>query len=446
MRSVAVNRRTAVASCNAAGKSWLSSRIACWFLHTHIPSIVITTAPTERQVKSIIWGEMASAAAEAEANGTPLFPNLRNTSWQIGPMHYAIGFNPPNSDPASLFQGLHSENVLVIVDEGAAINDLVWEGIFSVLRGDNTRLLVIGNPTNLEGQFYRFFEDDRVSTFHISAFDTPNLVANGIRSADDLPDGNIAESQEVVIPGLVTLQDVLDARVDWGVDSFEWQARIGGQFPRNLRDSLIMPSWVTRAAASEVLPNGPVEVGVDVARYGADETVFVARSGDCAFAIANYARGDTMKTTGRLVDFSRTVGADVIKIEDQGVGVGVYDRLREMQQAGQFPKACRIVAITPTERAADPRRYADRTTEYWAQLADLLKDGVVGGPVFKHRKVHNQLISRPYRYDSAGVMKLMPKDEMRRQKRKSPDYADAIVFAFADVAAGYRVRRMRNPW
>ena len=80
-----------------------------------------------------------------------------------------------------------------------------------------------------------------------------------------------------MIPGLITEQDIEDAREDWGEGSFLWQSRILGIFPDKVEDTLISLSWVEAAANQDFEPEGPVEVACDVARYGSDSTVFGAR-------------------------------------------------------------------------------------------------------------------------------------------------------------------------
>jgi superfamily II DNA or RNA helicase len=55
------HRYVAVASCHGAGKSHIAARIALAFLHTRPRSIVLTTAPTARQVQHVLWREINSA-------------------------------------------------------------------------------------------------------------------------------------------------------------------------------------------------------------------------------------------------------------------------------------------------------------------------------------------------------------------------------------------------
>src|SRR5437588_12447957 len=55
-----------VPSCHASGKTWDAAQIALWFLYSHANSIVVTTAPTGRQVRKVMWGEIRRAFANAK--------------------------------------------------------------------------------------------------------------------------------------------------------------------------------------------------------------------------------------------------------------------------------------------------------------------------------------------------------------------------------------------
>jgi hypothetical protein len=59
--AVETKRAVAVRSCHAAGKSAITARIVPAFLHTRDPSIVVTTAPTNRQVQHILWRYIITA-------------------------------------------------------------------------------------------------------------------------------------------------------------------------------------------------------------------------------------------------------------------------------------------------------------------------------------------------------------------------------------------------
>src|ERR671913_250108 len=59
LESVRDNPITMVPSCNAAGKTEIAAACIVWWLMTR-ESKVVTTAPTWRQVKSVLWNRVHS--------------------------------------------------------------------------------------------------------------------------------------------------------------------------------------------------------------------------------------------------------------------------------------------------------------------------------------------------------------------------------------------------
>ena len=58
MKSVHDNPKTVVPSGFGVGKTWVAARTVLWFLFSHSNSLVITTAPTWRQVENVLWAEI----------------------------------------------------------------------------------------------------------------------------------------------------------------------------------------------------------------------------------------------------------------------------------------------------------------------------------------------------------------------------------------------------
>src|SRR3954452_5124114 len=136
-----------VPSCHASGKSYVAAQIALWFLYAHPNSIVVTTAPTGRQVRKVLWGEIRRAFGAAVI---PLGGELLQTELKSDPKWYAFGFS---TDQATNFSGIHADWVLVICDEATGIAADIWEGITGVIANANTRLLAIANPTDASSEF-----------------------------------------------------------------------------------------------------------------------------------------------------------------------------------------------------------------------------------------------------------------------------------------------------
>ena len=182
LRSVRDNMRTAVRSCHGIGKTFTAAMCILWFLYTRPKAIVLSTAPTWRQVEKLIWKEIRSAYRESVV---PLGGNLLPKTPELHLIHdewYAAGLSTNEPDR---FQGFHEEHILVIVDEAAGVNLEIYEAIEGILTSSGARLLLIGNPTAIGTPFYdAFTKNIGYKTFHVSAFDTPNFTAYGITPED----------------------------------------------------------------------------------------------------------------------------------------------------------------------------------------------------------------------------------------------------------------------
>lgn len=229
IRSVFQNRRTAVRACHASGKSWVAGRIVPAFLYTRVPSKVITTAPTDRQVRHILWSEIGAAHQRA---GKLLGGELLTQELRIDKDWWAYGFSAPEFDP-DRFQGFHSPHVLVVVDEASGIADLIMEQIDSLCAGGDAHLLLIGNPVNPNSAFKRECDSESTSVITIDAFDTPNLSAFGITEADIASGEWVAKvgDRPLPFPELITPAWVAEVYDKWGPKSPRYKARVRGLFP-----------------------------------------------------------------------------------------------------------------------------------------------------------------------------------------------------------------------
>jgi hypothetical protein len=229
MESVRDNRVTAVPSCHSSGKSWTAGRISLWFGSSFIGSKVITTAPTERQVKGVLWGEIHRAA---KSSRYPIGGDATAMMLKFDADHWIWGFTAPDWDE-SRFQGFHAPHILVVVDEASGISKALMDQIDSLLAGGHARKLLIGNPVISGCSFERDCNSSKVNTIPISAWDTPNFLTFGITEAD-MVSGEWERKiggQEMPHPELITPDWVAERLELWGVDSNAWQSRILGEFP-----------------------------------------------------------------------------------------------------------------------------------------------------------------------------------------------------------------------
>lgn len=248
--------RVTVRSAHGVGKSWVAACAVLWFLYTRDPVTVLTTAPTQRQVREILWREIRRLHAQANrpagarwpftpriggrgADGQPVLPGkCTANALRVSESAFALGLT---TDEADRFQGFHAPHLLVVVDEASGVPEPIFDAIDGVLTSGETRLLLIGNPTNVAGRFYDSHSRPAWARFAISALESPNVV--GV----DLDDEKQVRAAPARYPGLVTARWVADRRADWGEDSPLYQSRVLAEFPTSSEDSLIPLAWIHQA-------------------------------------------------------------------------------------------------------------------------------------------------------------------------------------------------------
>ena len=406
----------------------VASVAAVHHLLSYQPSKVITTAPTQRQVKDLLWSEIRSrySGMVRTLGGDPGLGSPTLTDWQIEPDWFATGFatSPDKaSENASRLHGYHSPHLLVILDEAGGIAREVWSAIDGLLTSGNAKVLAIGNPA-AGSEFERVCRSPDWRVLRISAFDCPNLRGDGPQQ-----------------PWGVTRQWVDEMRRRWGEGSSVFQTKVLGLFPESSVDTLLSIAEVEQALAR--MPGGEfpkdivVSIGVDVARFGSDETVIYVVRGNAVLATESWAGQDTMKTAGRVIALALehglwTTHGHRIAVDDTGVGGGVVDRLRELKwgvQAVNF-------GSSPTS-SSNEVRFLNRRTELWWNLREWIrKDAALGSlSADVQDALRADLCAPKYEQRSDGRIALEPKDRVRSRVGRSPDHGDALALALAPVTA-----------
>lgn len=417
LESVRDNKVTAVKSCHAAGKSFVAAAAALWYLNNHQRSIVITTAPTDRQVTGILWKEIRTAHTRAKVKlpGTCQTQDLKlDEDW------FAMGFTAPER-AGDKFQGFHSEYILVIVDEASGVSEEIYQAIDGILTSDQSRLLLIGNPINPSGRFFNEFASFGATKITISAYDTPNFTRFGIIE-QDIINGTWEAKVTGALPApyLVTPGWVADNVKRWGIESPLYLSKVLAQFPSAGTDTLIPLHRIEAAVERNLEAGEPVQLGVDVARFGSDETVIMLRQGPKARIYKVLPMSDTMATAGEVIFALRETGAPLAKIDSVGVGAGVFDRMKEQD----IP----VVEMQSGASAQDKERYANARAEWWWALRSRFESGDIDIP--NDEMLVAQLSGIRYKINSRGQILIESKDEMKRRGVSSPDRADALMLVF----------------
>jgi hypothetical protein len=437
--SVWQHPRTAVRSGNGVGKTAVSfGAIGPAFLMAHKNSVVVTTAPTWRQVKQLGWREWRRSwgvmrkhlSGFSQLQEVPI-PACLTTNVELSNQWHAFGLS---SREPEAFSGVHARNVLFICDEASGIDEKIYEAGEGFLTSSGSRVLLIGNPTQPAGLFYRAFTSERAewSTHHISAFMTPNFATEG-------PDRAWREAHPVAAEALVDEAWVEDKRKRWGEESPLYQVRVLGNFAEQADDTIISLVSVENAQQRDAEDEGEilerasvVTLSCDVARFGSDETVIMRKRGTrCELAEVYHGR-DIMTTAGKLLRYVRdslllpAVLRVRVIVDDDGVGGGVVDRLTETLDT-ELPTGSRervdLVPFRGGEQAIEPDRFTNKRTEalfrakWRLDALDIPRDDSLAA----------DLVATKYRMTSSGQLQAERKDEVKKRLGRSPDRGDALV-------------------
>src|SRR5580658_9898054 len=171
LQSIRTSRRTAVKACHGVGKTFTLALAALWWLARYPEGIVLTTSPTQRQVRTQLWSEIHRLV-----DGAPIpYPKLKSTELKFrDDNNFAIGFSTNQSEN---FQGYHGKFVLIIADEAPGIESGIFDAIAGTMAGGNVHIVMAGNPTVPSGAFFDAFTKERGlwNCITIDAFDSPNL-------------------------------------------------------------------------------------------------------------------------------------------------------------------------------------------------------------------------------------------------------------------------------
>lgn len=402
-------RRVSVGTGHGVGKTFSCSLVTCWAVAClDPPPVVITSAPTFRQVRDQLWSE--ARAMWNECRWTRSMAEMKTVRVDVGERHYAYGFS---TDSPSRFQGIHAAQLLFVIDEANGFPEEIWQGIDSCMTGRRSTLVCVGNCVIPFGKFYKSFSEPSVLTMRISAREHPN-----VRSGREL------------VPGAVTREWVEDFEREYASMPEVVRARIDAVFPDSAEWTLVSRSLLGEARAVEARTTSPSAYGLDVARYGSAKTVLTLQRGQLMARQRSWHGMSTVQTTELVEQEYRADPANVIVVDDVAVGGGVTDLL--------LARGLPAVPFTGGEAARRRDKYVNRVSEAWCDVRDamhlrLLSLGAAGSVL------EQQLCTRNYEVRMDRRVRIEPKDKYtRRTSLSSPDHADSFVMAASWVLDAWR--------
>lgn len=416
---LAHNPKVSIKSGQGVGKTGLEAAVFLWFITCFPYPRIVATAPTKQQLHDVLWSEISKWMSKS-----PLLSQIlkwtKTYVYMVGNEKRWFGVARTATKPENM-QGFHEDNMLFIVDEASGVADPIMEAILGTLSGENNKLLMCGNPTKTTGTFYDSHTRDRAL-----------YKCHTVSSADS------KRTNKENIESLIK---------KYGWDSNVVRVRVRGEFPNQEDDVFIALSIIEQCGSrlfelddGKLLPY--IIFGVDVARFGDDETIIYRNARGKLKIVAKRRGQDLMRTVGDIVrqykkaikEFPDYHGRIYVNIDDTGLGGGVTDRLREVKREDKLNRLY-VVPINAAEKIETDTKagkdaaehYNNLTTHMWAVLKDLMENQEI--EIEEDSETFAQLSSRKYFLASNGKLELESKKEMKKRGLDSPDRGDAAALS-----------------
>lgn len=418
-------QRHAISSGHGIGKSMFSSLIMLYIMSTRPHCKGVVTANTADQLASKTWSELGKWKKKC-ITGHWFEHTTGKGAMRLYHKDFAetwrIDAQTSREENSESFAGLHaaSSSPFYLFDEASAIPNKIWEVAEGGLTDGEPFWFVFGNPTRNSGKFFECFNRFR------HRWNTRQI-----------------DSRTVQVTNKAQIQEWVD---DFGEDSDFVRVRVRGVFPRAASTQFIPYGLVDDAKArtpdTTLMRNRTAVVGVDVARFGDDQSIIFTRIGRDAksFAPQKFRQLDTMELSSRVVEHVKMLRASglnvVVFVDGGGVGGGVIDRMRMLGYD--------VIEVQFGAKADDPKKYANKRAEIWGRM----KDWLVGGCIQDDEGLLTDLTSVEYSFRADDSIILESKESMKKRGLASPDCADALAITFAqpvsEFAGGDEVPQQRN--
>lgn len=403
-------RRISIRAGHGVGKSTACSWAAIWFMLTRFPQKTVMTAPTAAQLFDALFAEIRHWINRLPPALREALEVFSDRIVQKGtPESSFISARTSSAERPEALAGIHSEHVLLIIDEASAVPEAVFESAAGSMSGHAATTILIGNPTRNTGLFFRTHHSlsSDWKTMHVSCLDNP----------------------------LVSVDFVEQIKATYGENSNAFRVRVLGEFALRDDDVLIPAELVDAAMQRDVVLSNsePLVYGVDVARFGDDRTVICKRQGNVVLGFKHWSGEDLMSTAGKIFHEASLDKPEEIMVDSIGLGGGVADRLREL--------GLNVRDVNVSESSSLNQQAARLRDELWLACKDWLDTRAVKLP--KDDELRQELTGPTYSFTSNGRIKVEGKSEMKRRGMRSPDIADAMCLTFASQAAGVGGRALK---
>ena len=430
LTAITKEKRITIRSGHGTGKDASASWIAIWFLTTRPFAKIAVTAPTNRQLRDIFLAEISKWLRKSIA-GDEFVIRKDAIQHKEYPKEWWLRLISPSvsatkEEQAETLAGLHGDHLLIICDEASGIADPTYVPLEGALTQPDNKVLLIGNMTKNRGYFYDTHFHSEISKqwckLHWSSLKSENVDPS--------------------MPEYFAKK--------YGIDSNVYRIRVLGDPPLQDENTLI-PLWAAQQCIGqefEVAEDEPLYLGVDVARYGDDDSIILPRQGLRIDPWETFRKLNTIDLGGFVNQTYQEMEASGVAIDVIGVGAGVADWLEKR-------KIANLYQVNVTHASSDIEKYHRLRDELWCLVRDNCLLGKYSFPDVKvdgeqetlGQLLASELSSVRYTFNAHGGIVVESKKDMRTRGVKSPNIADALCLTeyFANSSTRVFAKKKVDP-
>lgn len=447
--------RMLVPSANKVGKSYAAGWLINWHYDNFDPGITLVTSATWTSLTTQVFKEVRRHRAQVPAAARNLLPRAPNIFDRDE--HQVIGYSPRNPDAA---QGHHAAHWLLVMDEATAVAVEIAdraETMFSAVPGH--AWVCFYNPNDPTTWPYAAEQSGGWTVKRLSALEHPNMAAElkGLpppfpaavrlhrveqRIKKECEDCGRTKADETCFqwppPGSYRREAPFDRVRWWKPIKPEFNPQVRGRWPEQSMTAIWGEGEQRRCSQGvPVDPLWPVQIGVDMARFGNNRPTWAVRQGTALVHLEERTSWPTNRVSYHAAELTRELahryaprGTDPRKVpclidDTGGYGSGVVD----------YPEGYTFIGINSSHKARDEKKYANTRAELWF-LSRLAADQ--GGFYTGSCKVGQHLLKALW--EELRCVRCLPdgknrrvvegKKEIKERIRRSPDLADAVNLAW----------------
>jgi len=433
VKSVWNHKRTSVRASHGVSKTFVAASIAVAFFNLHKNSIVVTTAPTSRQVELLLWKEIR--AIYAKPHKIKLRGECMTLKIKASPESYVVGFS---TDKAESIEGFHAPHILWILDEAKGLPQWVYDAVEGSMTGGNARVLEISTTDGADQQCplrqHQTNLREHWNCMKLSSFDSPFVGVKEFpkfakyrnndlynygkpRAGKEWPD-NLQSKIQIETPS-----GIKDKKALWyEKQPALWETKVLGDFSSEGTSNVIPLKWVLSAVDAEVDEGtGITKHGFDVARMGDDKCILTTQVGKTILPQASWGKKKIPWSVGKIM--AETGLHEVVNVDACGLGSGAFDDLAEFGHAA--------IGLDSASNAFDKIKFKNLRAEIWWNAREVFERQFEEGNVISipdDPELIMDLTGLQYKPMLSGQYIMEAKEIYKKRLGRSPDKGDSFVY------------------